>query len=41
MCAHYEDLCRQMEEDMENVKKELLDQFGGVADSRILRKVII
>jgi hypothetical protein len=28
MCNHYEDLCRQMEQDMERVKSELLQEFG-------------
>ena len=28
MCAHYETLCRQMEQDMDGVKQELLKEFG-------------
>jgi hypothetical protein len=28
MCNHYEDLCRQMEQDMDRVKEELLKEFG-------------
>ena len=28
MCAHYETLCQQMEQDMDGVKQELLKEFG-------------
>jgi hypothetical protein len=28
MCKHYEDLCRQMEQDMDRVRNELLQEFG-------------
>jgi hypothetical protein len=28
MCQHYEDLCREMEDDMNSVKRELLNEFS-------------